>query len=151
MLSPHYQAYQSLRTLALEADLEKYYDIYEISRTDMYEAAEFACAGIFDTEEASSLKALKIGMQKLHNIRKLFLCSLLAVDADGGESDFPRWAAATETMQHLSAETAKMTGAIDDILQEEESKLHNCIAYLQTSRLTCNSKAFRYLQRLIFR
>ena len=130
MLLPHYQAYQSLRPLALESDLEKYYDIYEISRTDMHEAAEFASAEVFGSEEASSLKALKIGLQKLHLIRKLFLCSLLAVDADGGESDFPRWAAATETMQHLSAETAKMTGTVDDILREEESKLHNCIAYL---------------------
>lgn len=122
MLSPHYQAYQSLRPLAVELDLEKYYDIYEISRTDMDEAEEFANAETIDPEEASSLTALKITLQKLHMIRKLFLCSLLALDADGGKSDFQRWALATDAMRHISAETAKLTRTIDDILREEESK-----------------------------
>lgn len=87
----------------------------------MQEAAEFANAEVLETGETINLRALKIGLQKLHIIRKLFLCSLLAIDADGGESDFTRWAAAIETMLHLSAETSKMTGAIDDILREEES------------------------------
>lgn len=122
MLSPHYQAYQLLGSLAEEVDLEKYYDIYEISRTDMEEAQEFASPETLDSEEANSLKALRVGMHKLHIIRKLFLCSLLALDADGGKSDFPRWAAATETMRNLTMETARMIGTVDDILQEEESK-----------------------------
>lgn len=121
MLSTHYQAYQSLRPLAVEVDLEKYYDIYEISRTDMDEAKEFASAEIIDTEEANSLTALKIALQRLHMIRKLFLCSLLALDADGGKSDFPRWAVATDTMRHISAETENVTRTIDEILREEES------------------------------
>lgn len=128
MLSPHYQAYQSLRPLAVEVDLEKYYDIYEISRTDMDEAKEFAIAEIIDTEEANSLTALKIALQRLHMIRKLYLCSLLALDADGGKSDFPRWAVATHTMRHISAETEKVTRTIDEILREEESKLQNDVA-----------------------
>ncbi len=122
MLSPYYEAYQYLRALAVELDLEKYYDVYEISSTDMYEAAEFASAEIINSDEADSLRALRLGLQKLHIIRKLFLCSLLALDADGGKSDFPRWGAAIETMRRLSAETAKMSGAIDEILQEEDSK-----------------------------
>lgn len=122
MLSPHFKAYQSLRPLAIEVDLEKYYDIYEISRTDLDNAEEFANVESFDSEEANSLTALKIALQKLHMIRKLFLCSLLALDADGGKSDFPRWAVASDTMRHISAETAKMTRTIDDILREEESK-----------------------------
>lgn len=134
MLSPHYQSYQSLRPLAVEVDLEKYYDIYEISRTDMDEAEEFANAEIFDPEEANSLTALKIALQKLHMIRKLFLCSLLALGADGGKSDFPRWAAATNTMRHISAETANMTRMIEDILREEESKSQNfCCLFRATN------------------
>ncbi|MCJ1261952.1 hypothetical protein MMC22_001821 [Lobaria immixta] len=128
MLSTHYQAYQSLRPLAVEVDLEKYYDIYEISQTDMDEAKEFASAEIIDTEEANSLTALKIALQRLHMIRKLFLCSLLALDADGGKSDFPRWAVATDTMRHISAETENVTRTIDEILREEESRLQNDVA-----------------------
>ena len=128
MLSPHLQAFQSLRPLAVEVDLDKYYDIYEISRTDMDEAQEFANADGFESEEANSLTDLKNSMQKLHLIRKLFLCSLLALDADGGKSDFSRWAAATDTMRHISAETAKMMRTIDDILREEESESQNEVA-----------------------
>lgn len=94
----------------------------------MDEAQEFANAEVFESEEANSLTDLKSAMQKLHLIRKLFLCSLLALDADGGKSDFPRWAAATDTMRHISAETAKMTRTIDDILREEESESQNDVA-----------------------
>lgn len=96
----------------------------------MDEAKEFANAEKFDSEEANSLAALKIALQKLHMIRKLFLCTLLALDADSGKSDFPRWAAATDTMRHISAETAKMTRTIDDVLREEESKSPNDVACL---------------------
>lgn len=130
MLSPYCKAYQNLRPLAEEVDLEKYYDIYEISRTDMDEAMEFANVEYFDSEEANSLTALKIALQKLHMIRKLFLCNLLALDADSGKLDFPRWAAATDTIRQISAETAKMTRTIDDILREEESKSPNDVACL---------------------
>lgn len=120
MLVPYYQAYQVLRPLAVDLDLEKYYDIYEISQTDMDDAKEIRNVEILDSEGADSLKSLKVSLQKLHMIRKLFLCSLLALEADGGKSDFLRWAMATETMKRLSLETTKMTSCIDDILKEEE-------------------------------
>ena len=122
MLLPYHQAYQVLRPLAVDLDLEKYYDIYEISRTDMDDADEIKNVENVDSEDTDSLKSLKIGLQRLHVIRKLFLCSLLALEADGGKSDFFRWAKATETMRNLSFETAKMTSCIDDILREEEGE-----------------------------
>lgn len=122
MLLPYYQAYQLLTPLAVGTDLEKYYDIYEISRTDVDNAEGVMNVEILDSEWPESLKSLKIGLHKLHIIRKLFFCSLLALDADGGKSDFSRWALAIETMKHLSSETTKMTCCIDEILREEEGR-----------------------------
>lgn len=103
-------------------DLEKYCDIYEISRTDMELAAEIASADKTDMEDADTLKALKYQLQNLHIVRKLFLCSLLALDADGGKSDFARWAAATETMNHILVQSRKMALDIEDVLGEEEGE-----------------------------
>ena len=105
----------------MEGDLEKYYDIYEISRSDIQEAEE-APVPTTDGDDAETLKALKLGFQKLHINRKLYLCSLLALNADGSKSDFPIWSVASESMETLASETAKMTTNIDEILGEEEGE-----------------------------
>ena len=73
-----------------------------------------------EREDAQSLKTLKVSLRKLHLIRKLFLCVLLALDADGGKPDFSRWAVAIDTMQHLSSKSAEAAVELDRILNEEE-------------------------------
>ena len=110
------------KPLAVDVDLEKYYDIYEISRTDRELAAGIACADNVELEDANTLKALKYQLQNLHTVRKLFLCSLLALDADGGKSDFARWTAATETMNRVSAESRKMALEVEDVLGEQNGE-----------------------------
>ena len=122
MVSPYYKGFQILRPLVVELDLETYYDIYDLSRSDRDEAEEFGSAEASDLEEFDSLKTLKTMLQKLHTLRKLFLCSLLALESDGGKSDFSRWAIATKTMSYLSDETAKMATCIDNVLREEEGQ-----------------------------
>ncbi len=125
MLKDCYQAYLITKPLAVEVDLEKYCDIYEISRTDMELAAEIVGAGESEMEEADTLKALKYQLQNLHIVRKLFLCSLLALDADGGKPDFARWSAATEMMSRISVESKKMALYVEDVLGEEEGEFSN--------------------------
>ena len=130
MLKQCYQAYLITKPFAVGVDLEKYCDIYEISRTDMDLAAEIAGADHTELDDADTLKALKYQLQNLHAVRKLFLCSLLALDADGGKWDFVRWAAATETMDRVSAESRKTALEIEEVLGEEdgESNAHCYIA-----------------------
>ncbi|KAL6715722.1 hypothetical protein ACLMJK_006683 [Lecanora helva] len=120
MFSPYYAAYQGLKPYAIELDLEKYYDIYEISRTDMEDAKMVANVETTDMEETDSLQELKKGLQKLHLIRRLFLCTLLALNADGSKMDFQRWSSASKSMAGVSTITAKMTRTIDAIIGEEE-------------------------------
>ena len=120
MFAPYYQAYEALRPHAIEMDLEKYFDIYEISRRDLQDADIIASADLSEVENADNLQDLKIGLQKLHMIRKIFLCTLLALNADGGKVDFQRWSAASEAMGALSSLISKMVFSMDEVLGEEE-------------------------------
>ncbi|KAL2048462.1 hypothetical protein N7G274_000374 [Stereocaulon virgatum] len=120
MFAPYYEAYEDLKPSAVDLDLEKYYDIYEISRTDMEDAELVAKVNASDIENANTLQDIKVGLQKLHIIRKLFLCTLLALDADGSNSDFQRWSMANEIMNHVNSLTSKTVIDIDEVLGEEE-------------------------------
>ncbi|KAL9125208.1 MAG: hypothetical protein Q9217_005547 [Psora testacea] len=120
MFAPYYKAYERLQSYAMELDLEKYCDIYEISRTDMQDAEIIATADLAELETAYTVQDLKLGMQKLHLVRKLLLCTLLALDADGSQSDFPRWSAAIDVTESLSSLTLKLVAQVDEVLSEEE-------------------------------
>ena len=123
MFAPYYSAYENMKPLAVDLDLEKYYDIYEISRTDMEDAELVANVNISEIEDADTLQDLKVGLQKLQVIRKLFLCTLLALDADGSKSDFQRWSIATDNMNSVSSLTIKMICNIDEAMGDEEGKV----------------------------
>lgn len=120
MLTPYAEAYQSLRPLAVEMVLEKYHDMYEISQSDIHNIEEMMLWREDDSDDLENLKALKFNFQKLHVARKLFLCSLLALDADGGKPDFARWAIAIEAIQTLASKSADATVKLDKILSEED-------------------------------
>lgn len=122
MFSPYYRVYQSLKPFAATIDLDKYYDIYEISRTDLGDAELVANVEAAEIEEADTLQDLKVGLQKLHIVRKLVLCTLLALDADGSKSDFRRWSVAVEMMSTVSSLTARSLLNIDEVMGEEEGK-----------------------------
>ena len=99
--------------------MDKYYDIYEISRTDREDTEHFTRTEIDESEETESLKYFKTALTKLHVMRKLFLCGLLALEADGGKTDFVRWPVAVDTMKTLSSETSVIIATIDKILRED--------------------------------
>lgn len=106
--------------------MDKYYDIYEISRTDREDTEHFTRTQNLESEDMESLKYLRIGLNKLHVMRKLFLCGLLALEADGGKTDFVRWPNAIETMKALSAETTVIVATIEEVLQEEDGEYLLC-------------------------
>lgn len=122
MFSPYYRFYQILKPFAATLDLEKYYDIYEISRTDLEDAELVANVEPAEIVHADTLHDLKVGLQKLHILRKLVLCTLLALDADGSKSDFRRWSVAVEMMCSFSSLTVRMISNIDEVTGEEEGK-----------------------------
>ena len=122
MFAPYYEAYQSMKIRAIDVDLGKYYDVYEISRTDIEDAELVANVTPSDIADADTLQDLRVDLQKFHVIRKLLLCALLALDADGSKADFRNWSDATDAMKRITSITAKMAFEIDDILGNEEGK-----------------------------
>lgn len=121
--------------------MEKYYDIYELNQSDVQEAGEPFSARLEDTEDPDALKTLKRGMKKLYIVRKIFLCSLLAIDADRSKSNPLSWSIASESMRHLAHETSRCAMDIDDILKEEECK--SAQGTSRYCRLTVRLKAFQ--------
>lgn len=118
---PRYnQACTVLKPLAEQMDLEKYYDIYDISDMDFSEANLGYSESEF--EDVDSLRVLKILGARFHTIRRIFLCSLLALDAHGGKSDLVRWGTAIDEIHALGAITGEAEARLRRILGEEESK-----------------------------
>ena len=120
MFAPYFHAYQDLKPHAVAMDLEKYFDVYEINGIDLQDAEIMGTSDLSETETADKLHDLKIGSQKLHRVRKIFLCTLLALNADGGKADFVRWSIASEVMGALSTIVAKTVLDMDEVLGDEE-------------------------------
>jgi len=107
-----------LRHLINEDDLEKYLDVYEIGPQDVQEAMTGFQSDEFDDTE--SLKALRMWQYRLSVLRKVFLCSLLSLEADGGRPDFSRWKTAVSYMERVATVAGECAEKINLILQEEE-------------------------------
>ncbi|RAH70704.1 proliferating cell nuclear antigen [Aspergillus aculeatinus CBS 121060] len=119
MLGRYLQAQQTLQPLTDDANLAKYYDIYDISEEELVEAQ-----GLYQdraTEDQYSLRALRTLFGRLYVVRKSILCCLLALGADGGGSDIARWTTAVEQMRELASVTGENTHKMTSILNEEDT------------------------------
>jgi len=101
-------------------DLDKYYDIYDISDIDFAEAMSGYREEEFDDNE--SLRVLKILAARFYMSRKILLCCLMALDAQGGKSDLMRWNIASEEMRAVTSITGQAEDRLHRILSEEESR-----------------------------
>lgn len=100
--------------------MEKYYDIYDISDLDISDALQGFLESDFD--DAESLRTMKIAAARFHTIRKIFLCALLALEANGDDSDYLRWSTAVEGLRALNEVTKASYERLQAILGEEECK-----------------------------
>ncbi|KAL2809246.1 Mysoin-binding motif of peroxisomes-domain-containing protein [Aspergillus granulosus] len=118
MLEHYLQTQHTLQPLTDNTNLEKYYDIYDVSQADLLEAeATFADR---ETEDQYSLRGLRTLFGRLYLIRKSILCCLLALGADGGGSDITRWSTAVEQMRSLAKVTGDNMQKITTILNEDD-------------------------------
>jgi hypothetical protein len=122
-------------------DLEKYYDIYDISDVDFTEAMLGYSEEEFDDNE--SVRVLKILAARFYMSRKILLCCLMALDAQGGKSDLIRWNMASEEMRAVTLVTSEAEDRLHHILSEEESRFHHhfCRVWL------IFYQAFQFLRR----
>lgn len=101
-----------------EEDLEKFLDVYDISNPDLQEASLSYSESEF--EDAETLKALRVLQYRLSTLRRVYLCSLLALEADGAKPDFARWSAVVDSMLVLAAATGEWSEKFNRVLAEEE-------------------------------
>lgn len=118
MLERYIQSQNTLRPLTDEANLAKYYDIYDIALEDL-EAIESTLSQR-SIDDQYSLRSLREAFGKLYTVRKSVLCCLLALSADGGGSDIARWGSAVEEMRELAAVTGSSMTKMANILNEED-------------------------------
>ena len=124
LLEPYFQAYCNLKSYANGTDLEKYYDIYEISRIDGVSAETIATSSSAGKEVPNSLNGLKRLLSNLHLMRKLVLCSMLALDTCGVHKDVAQWPAAIQAMQSLTSLTNGAAQHLDRLLSAEQGTQH---------------------------
>jgi hypothetical protein len=120
MIQNYMQVLSVIKGFAEEIDLEKYHDVYDISDFDISDAMQGFSEQEFDDLE--SLRSLKIAASRFHTVRKLLLCSLLAFEAKGDNTDFLRWSTAVEGLRTLNEVTSQSFERIRQILANEESK-----------------------------
>ncbi|KAF2806924.1 uncharacterized protein BDZ99DRAFT_393810 [Mytilinidion resinicola] len=108
----------TLRQLVEEDDLEKYLDVYDINNPDLQEA-QLGYSEL-EFEDTETLKALRTYQYRLATLRRLLLCSLLALEADGGKNDFARWRVAIQAIEQVTIPTGEWSDKINHTLGEEE-------------------------------
>ncbi|KAL5114729.1 hypothetical protein ACEQ8H_007398 [Pleosporales sp. CAS-2024a] len=107
-----------IKHLIQEDDLEKYLDVYDIGNPDLQEAVRGYSDAEFDDRE--TLKALRTLQYRLCTLRRVYLCSLLALEADGGKPDFARWSTVVESMRFLARPAGQWSEKLNSVLAEEE-------------------------------
>ncbi|TVY82737.1 Inheritance of peroxisomes protein [Lachnellula suecica] len=117
---PRYlQAYETLKPYTEEMDIEKYYDIYDISDTDFTEALLGYSESEF--EDPDSVRVLKILASRFFMGRKMILCCLMALEAHGGKPDFLHWSTAVDEIHSVTTCTTEAEERLHRILSEEEN------------------------------
>ncbi|GAB1310979.1 Vezatin [Madurella fahalii] len=119
MIQNYLQVSAAIKGFAEQLDLEKYHDVYDISDFDISDAMQGFSESEFEDQE--SLRSLKIATARFHTIRKIILCSLLAFEARGDNTDFLRWSTAVEGLRTLCDVTFQSFERLRDLLSQEET------------------------------
>lgn len=126
VLDRYIQAQHTIGLLTDPSNLEKYYDIYEISMAELAEAR--SASSETTGEDQYSLKWLRIVFSRLYTMRQSILCCLLALNADGSGSDIPPWTCAVEEMRELATVTHEAANKIANILNEKDSEYNSFVS-----------------------
>jgi hypothetical protein len=109
----------SLKVLLNQDDMEKYLDVYDIPHHAVQEAVNPVFISLED-DDPESLRSLRVVSYQYSTLRRVVCCSLMSLEADGGNPDFARWSAATKIMNSLSITTATWAQKLSELLREVE-------------------------------
>lgn len=110
----------ALGSMIDEDDLERYFEIYDINAVDAREAAGSDALKVLE-DDPESLKSLRVLSYRAGVLRRVALCSLMALEADGGKPDFARWRLANEAMQNMVSAVGPSAEKLQQCLSDMET------------------------------
>lgn len=101
-------------------DMQRYHDIYDLSRQDYQEVIQDSPATFEDDPE--SLRGLKASLMRLFIARQVLLCDLLALPSEPSVPDSRRWSVVSDEIAKLSSVVELSANSIGRLIQEEDSR-----------------------------
>ncbi len=105
-----------------DCDLDKYLDVSDLSQVDLHEA----CSGFHEpdlSDDADSLKLLRVWTTQTSILRRGLLCYLLSLSADSSSADYSRWSAAVAAMRTVAVSAGSGAEQLHQVLLEDEREL----------------------------
>ncbi|KAF2723311.1 hypothetical protein K431DRAFT_28216 [Polychaeton citri CBS 116435] len=111
--------FNTINDMVDQDDVERYYEVYDINLHDAKDAVRKDASSVPD-DDTESLKSLRVSSFRMGLLRRIALCALLSLKADGSKPDFARWSRATEAMDALSTTLDETTINISRVLSDME-------------------------------
>jgi hypothetical protein len=128
-----------LKDLVNEDNFERQIEIHEVADPDIQES--FSGATISEIEDQESLRALRTMHLRFSVLRRVFLCYLLSLEANGSGDDIQPWKATLEAIESLAKSTGEQAEKLNDMLREDEK--HNPIQSTTTKRNSPERERYR--------
>jgi hypothetical protein len=113
-------AHESLRSLADAGDVNKYHEIYDVSKHDVRDVLSHFRSEAVD--EGTSLKTLRYHLRQIFLARQLVLCDLLAVSPQLESDDVENWRTVFQQVSDLVELLHESTAALSTSLTREDEK-----------------------------
>ena len=114
-------AIEDLRPHVDRYDVDRFLDVYEVRSEDIQDALHHDDAPPVDNQ---TLNILRLQQTRDVTLRKLLLCSLLALQATGRRADAKKWQLAIRSMENVSSASGEVAQRFIKVLTDEERKLH---------------------------
>ena len=118
--SGYVTAHNVLKFLANSVDLDKYHEIYDISKQDVQELIIHSRPEAVD--EPPSLKTLRYSLQRAFLARQLVLCDLLAVSPQLKSDDVENWRTILQNVSGLAELLRESSAALNTSLTKEDER-----------------------------
>lgn len=111
----------NLRPLVDDNTLERFLDVYDVRNDDLQEAG-CGYTEEMEEEDPESLKFLRVHQSRYATLRRLLLCCLLSLEANGRGLDATRWRAAIMEIGRLATVNKNQSESMTTLLSDEDSK-----------------------------
>jgi Mysoin-binding motif of peroxisomes len=114
------EAHNVMLPLVDSIDMQRYHDIYELSRQDYQEMIQGLPSTV--TDDPESLGGLKMSMLRLFIARQILFCDLLALPSESSVPGTNRWTLISDEIASLSQVVSTSATSVGLLIDEEENQ-----------------------------